>query len=152
MSIANWDQRGCKGSWRIFSYFSFLLLAGADGQSRWGTTRFAIGWVRRAILSLRVCDSGLVLAFLLSQIALQMRGEATPISNRDQQVKNETVIKCSILKGHEQLFATRYQLYLPSEEELIATLILAYQNDHAITFCHPTYRRMDGAAVYVEEE
>lgn len=36
--------------------------------------------------------------------------------------KDETVVKYSILKGHEQLFATRYRLYLPSEEELIAEI------------------------------
>lgn len=36
--------------------------------------------------------------------------------------KDETVVKYSILKGHEQLFATRYRLYLPSEQELIAEI------------------------------
>ena len=36
--------------------------------------------------------------------------------------KEETVVKYSILKGHEQLFATRYRLFLPSEEELVAEI------------------------------
>jgi hypothetical protein len=36
--------------------------------------------------------------------------------------KDETVVKYSILKENEQLFATRYRLYLPSEEELIAEI------------------------------
>jgi predicted nuclease of restriction endonuclease-like (RecB) superfamily len=36
--------------------------------------------------------------------------------------KDETVVKYSILKENEQLFATKYRLYLPSEEELIAEI------------------------------
>lgn len=36
--------------------------------------------------------------------------------------KDETVVKYSMLKENEQLFVTRYQLYLPSEEELIAEI------------------------------
>ncbi len=36
--------------------------------------------------------------------------------------KEETVVKYSILSGNEQLFATRYRLYLPTEEELIAEI------------------------------
>ncbi len=36
--------------------------------------------------------------------------------------KDETVVKYSILKDNEQLFATKYRLYLPSEEELIAEI------------------------------
>jgi hypothetical protein len=38
--------------------------------------------------------------------------------------KEETVVKYSILKENEQLFATRYRLYLLSEEELIAEIEL----------------------------
>ena len=33
--------------------------------------------------------------------------------------KDETVVKYSILNGSEQLFATKYSLYLPTEQELI---------------------------------
>lgn len=36
--------------------------------------------------------------------------------------KEETVVKYSILNGNEQLFATKYRLYLPTEEELIAEI------------------------------
>lgn len=36
--------------------------------------------------------------------------------------KDETVVKYSILKGSEQLFASKYRLVLPSEEELVAEL------------------------------
>ena len=31
---------------------------------------------------------------------------------------DEDIAKYSILKGNEQLFATKYKLYLPTEEEL----------------------------------
>lgn len=31
---------------------------------------------------------------------------------------DEDIVKFSILKGNEQLFASKYKLYLPSEEEL----------------------------------
>lgn len=33
--------------------------------------------------------------------------------------KDETIVKYSVLKGNEQLFASEYKLYLPTEEELI---------------------------------
>jgi len=33
--------------------------------------------------------------------------------------KDETIVKYSILEGSEQLFATRYRFYLPTEAELI---------------------------------
>jgi predicted nuclease of restriction endonuclease-like (RecB) superfamily len=33
--------------------------------------------------------------------------------------KDETIVKFSVLNGNEQLFATKYKLYLPTEEELI---------------------------------
>jgi hypothetical protein len=36
--------------------------------------------------------------------------------------KDETVVKYSILNDSKQLFATRYMLYLPTEEELIAEI------------------------------
>ena len=36
--------------------------------------------------------------------------------------KDETVVKYSILQGNEQLFATRYMRWLPTEEELIAEI------------------------------
>lgn len=36
--------------------------------------------------------------------------------------KDETIVKYSILKGNEQLFATRYIAWLPTEEELIAEI------------------------------
>ena len=32
--------------------------------------------------------------------------------------KNETIVKYSVLKDNKQLFASKYKLYLPSEEEL----------------------------------
>lgn len=32
--------------------------------------------------------------------------------------KNETMVKYSMLADNEQLFASKYKLYLPSEEEL----------------------------------
>ena len=34
--------------------------------------------------------------------------------------KDETMVRYSMLNQHEQLFASRYRTYLPSEEELIA--------------------------------
>ena len=37
--------------------------------------------------------------------------------------KDHTVVRYSVLHGHEQLFAARYRLILPSEEELRAELI-----------------------------
>ena len=36
--------------------------------------------------------------------------------------KDETIVKFSVLKGSEQLFASKYRLILPSEEELIAEI------------------------------
>ncbi|MDQ3010704.1 MAG: PDDEXK nuclease domain-containing protein [Acidobacteriota bacterium] len=36
--------------------------------------------------------------------------------------KSNTVVKYSVLSGSEQLFATKYRLYLPTEEELIAEI------------------------------
>jgi len=36
--------------------------------------------------------------------------------------KDDTIVKYSVLKGNEQLFASRYRLVLPSEEELKAEL------------------------------
>ena len=36
--------------------------------------------------------------------------------------KDETIVKYSMLNGNEQLFATKYRLYLPTEEELIAEI------------------------------
>ena len=36
--------------------------------------------------------------------------------------KDETVVKYSVLKGNEQLFASKYQRILPTEEELIAEI------------------------------
>ena len=36
--------------------------------------------------------------------------------------KNETVVKYSVLKDNKQLFASKYKLYLPTEEELKAEL------------------------------
>lgn len=33
--------------------------------------------------------------------------------------KNETIVKYSVLKGSKQLFASKYKLYLPTEQELI---------------------------------
>jgi hypothetical protein len=32
--------------------------------------------------------------------------------------KNETVVKYSVLKDNKQLFASKYKLYLPTEQEL----------------------------------
>jgi hypothetical protein len=36
--------------------------------------------------------------------------------------KDETAVKYSILNDSKQLFATKYMLYLPTEEELIAEI------------------------------
>jgi len=36
--------------------------------------------------------------------------------------KNETIVKYSVLKESKQLFASKYKLYLPTEQELIAEL------------------------------
>ena len=36
--------------------------------------------------------------------------------------KDETIVKFSVLKDNEQLFASKYRLILPSEEELIAEI------------------------------
>jgi hypothetical protein len=36
--------------------------------------------------------------------------------------KNETIIKYSVLEDSQQLFASKYKLYLPTEEELIHEL------------------------------
>ena len=36
--------------------------------------------------------------------------------------KDQTIVKFSVLKGSEQLFASKYRLILPSEEELIAEI------------------------------
>jgi predicted nuclease of restriction endonuclease-like (RecB) superfamily len=36
--------------------------------------------------------------------------------------KDETVVKYSILKEDKQIFASKYQLYLPTEQELVAEL------------------------------
>jgi hypothetical protein len=36
--------------------------------------------------------------------------------------KDESVVRYSVLEGNEQLFASKYQLVLPSEEELRAEL------------------------------
>ena len=33
--------------------------------------------------------------------------------------KDETVVKYSVLKENKRLFASKYKLYLPSEQELI---------------------------------
>lgn len=33
--------------------------------------------------------------------------------------KDETVVKYSVLKENKQLFASKYQFYLPTEQELI---------------------------------
>ncbi|MGE0086746.1 MAG: hypothetical protein AB7S75_20260 [Desulfococcaceae bacterium] len=32
--------------------------------------------------------------------------------------RDETVVKFSVLNGSEQLFASKYQLYLPTQQEL----------------------------------
>ena len=37
--------------------------------------------------------------------------------------KDHTVVRYSVLHGNEQLFATKYKLILPSEEELRAELL-----------------------------
>ena len=36
--------------------------------------------------------------------------------------KNDTMVKYTLLEGSKQIFASRYKLYLPSEEELRAEL------------------------------
>lgn len=33
--------------------------------------------------------------------------------------KDETIVKYSVLKGNRKLFASKYKLYLPTEQELI---------------------------------
>lgn len=42
--------------------------------------------------------------------------------------KEETVVKYSVLKGSKKLFASKYKLYLPSEQELIEELDRERQN------------------------
>jgi len=36
--------------------------------------------------------------------------------------KDETIVKYSVLNGNEKLFATKYKMYLPTEQELIAEI------------------------------
>ncbi len=36
--------------------------------------------------------------------------------------KDETVVKYSVLNGNEQLFASNYRVFLPTEEELITEI------------------------------
>jgi len=36
--------------------------------------------------------------------------------------KNETIVKCPVLNGSQQLFASKYKLFLPTEEELKAEI------------------------------
>jgi hypothetical protein len=36
--------------------------------------------------------------------------------------KDETIVKYSILNGSEQLFASKYSIFLPTEEELITEI------------------------------
>ena len=40
---------------------------------------------------------------------------------------DEDIARYSVLKGNEQLFASKYKLYLPSEEELLRELNQEYQ-------------------------
>ena len=40
---------------------------------------------------------------------------------------DEDIARYSVLKGNEQLFASKYKLYLPSEEELLKELKREYQ-------------------------
>ena len=45
--------------------------------------------------------------------------------------KEEAMVKYSVLQGNEQLFASKYRLYLPREEELVQLLeedIVEYGN------------------------
>lgn len=47
--------------------------------------------------------------------------------------KNETIVKYSVLKESKQLFASKYKLYLPTEEELIKEVeqeLLHYKMEH----------------------
>jgi predicted nuclease of restriction endonuclease-like (RecB) superfamily len=47
--------------------------------------------------------------------------------------KNETIVRYSVLKGSKQLFASKYKLYLPTEEELVKEVeqeLLHYKLDH----------------------
>lgn len=37
--------------------------------------------------------------------------------------KDKSVVRYSVLHGHEQLFASKYQIVLPTEEELRAELV-----------------------------
>jgi hypothetical protein len=37
--------------------------------------------------------------------------------------KDQSVVRYSVLHGHEQLFASKYKLILPTEEELRAELV-----------------------------
>lgn len=49
--------------------------------------------------------------------------------------KNETIVKYSILKENKQLFASKYKLYLPTEEELIKEVeqeILQHKIEHKL--------------------
>ena len=41
--------------------------------------------------------------------------------------KSESVVKYTLPKGEKQIFASKYKLYLPSEEELLRELKQEYQ-------------------------
>ena len=41
--------------------------------------------------------------------------------------KDKSVVRYAVLHGHEQLFATKYKVVLPSEEELRAELVREQQ-------------------------
>ena len=41
--------------------------------------------------------------------------------------KDKSVVRYSVLHGHEQLFATKYKVVMPSEEELRAELVREQQ-------------------------
>ena len=51
--------------------------------------------------------------------------------------KDKSVVRYSVLHGHEQLFATKYKLVLPSEEELRAELVREQNMLAEQTIDHP---------------
>jgi predicted nuclease of restriction endonuclease-like (RecB) superfamily len=52
--------------------------------------------------------------------------------------KDATVVRYSVLHGHERLFATKYKLILPSEEELRAELVREQQMLAEISLAEPS--------------
>jgi hypothetical protein len=57
--------------------------------------------------------------------------------------KDASVVRYSVLHGHEHLFATKYRLLLPSEEELRAELV---REQRLLEEAAPAHARRKGKA------